>query len=88
MLYICIHVYICVHNYSYFQEDVSTCKPCRRFEDNIKFKNHESSFLKKVIKQEILNRWGFVEAKAISGQERRTVSDSGSRMYRLFQKLL
>lgn len=87
MLYICIHVYIHGHNYSYFQEDVSTCKLCR-FEDNIKFKNHESSFLKKVIKQKILKRWVFVEAKAISGQERRTLSDSGSHVYCLFQKLL
>lgn len=38
---------------------VSTCKLCRRSDDNTKFKKHENSFLKKIIKQEVLNRWVF-----------------------------
>lgn len=51
-------------------------------------KKNGNSFLKKIIKQEVLNRWFFVETKAILGRERRTVSDCGSHMHRLFQKLL
>lgn len=59
MFYIYIYVSICGHNYSYFWKDVSTCKLCRGYDDNIKFKKHENSFLKKIIKQEVLNRWVF-----------------------------
>lgn len=81
-----IYVYICGHNYSVFQKDVSTCKLYRRPDDIVNIKNNGNSFLKKIIKQEVLNRWFFVETKAILGRERRTVSDCGSHMHRLFQK--
>lgn len=44
--------------------------------------------MKKIIKQELLNRWFFVETKAILRMKRKTVSDSGSHMHSLSQKLL